>query len=278
MSLLTHPYAQLIRADKPVGTLLLMFPCWWGVLAHSAIIPWGMLVLFAVGAFAMRSAGCVLNDIADREIDAQVARTAMRPLASGVLTLREAYGILAALLLMALGVALALGWPIVLLGLCWLPLVVAYPYMKRITFWPQAFLGITFGAGPLFGTLTVTGTITITGILLYIAAIVWTIGYDTIYACQDIEDDQKVGVKSTARLFGNTIRYWVGSLYAFAFCCLVSGYAMSDSAVFGYVMILLAGCGLVWQVVSLQPDHPTTCLRLFKSNVWIGLLIALAYL
>lgn len=273
-----HPYARLIRLDKPTGNLLLMWPCFWGVLASSTTPEPALLLLFALGAFAMRSAGCVINDITDRDIDAQVSRTAQRPLASGAITTNEVLTILAILLAVALAVALALGAKVLLLGLCWLPLVVLYPRMKRLTWWPQAFLGLTFGAGPLFGELAATGTITLTGVLLYLGAICLVIGYDTIYACQDITDDEAIGVKSTARLFGSGIRRWVGLFYALGVSLIAAAYLREYPLLSHGVMFLLSAVlWLVWQVVSLDPQDTHRCLRQFKAHRLIGGVIALAF-
>ncbi len=273
--LLNHPYAQLMRLDKPVGIWLLMLPCWWGVLAYrDGGMPYGILALFALGALAMRSAGCIINDLTDREIDAQVARTKSRPLASGAVTPREAYGLIAALLVVALLVAIALGWKVVLLGACWLPLVVLYPRMKRITWWPQAFLGMTFGAGSLFGMVAMTGTIQVHGLLLYTAAICWVIGYDTIYACQDMEDDARIGVKSTARRFGEHIRFWVGGFFAAMLMLLIVACA-PFMQFWQWGVLLLIALLLARQVWRLNPENGTLCLQLFKEHVWIGTLICL---
>ena len=272
-----HPVLQLIRFDKPVGTLLLMFPCWWGVLAYSPKPPLTILVLFAIGAFAMRSAGCILNDMADRNIDAKVTRTANRPLASGAVMMRQAFIVLALLLCIACAVALALGWNIVVLGACWLPLIAAYPYMKRITFWPQAFLGLTFGAGPLFGMVAITEEVSATGLWLYAASISWTIGYDTIYACQDIKDDANIKVKSTARLFGRFMKYWVAGFYCVTILCLyIASY--TASIIHTPALLCIPVCLLLWQIIRFRPDNSHNCAVLFKSNSWVGLSVCAAFL
>jgi 4-hydroxybenzoate polyprenyltransferase len=275
------PTLHLMRLHKPVGIWLLLLPCWWGVLAYSDGIPWATLALFALGALIMRSAGCVVNDMADRAFDARVARTASRPLASGALTLRHAYALLALLLLAAFGVALALGWHIVLLGALWLPLIALYPFMKRWTWWPQAFLGITFGAGALFGMVAVTGGLHLTGMLLYAATFFWVIGYDTIYACQDREDDARIGVKSTARLFGTRVREGVAICYALCALLLLAAFLTSDAAATGeraHALPLLAAMMLLgWQVRRFQPYDAVGCARLFRANIWVGIVICLVY-
>jgi 4-hydroxybenzoate polyprenyltransferase len=272
----------LMRLDKPIGIWLLLLPCWWGVLAYSNGVPWATLTLFALGAVAMRSAGCVVNDMADRDIDARVERTKSRPLASGALKLKQAYAVLALLLLVAFSVAVALGWKIVALGALWLPLVALYPFMKRWTWWPQAFLGITFGAGALFGMVAVTGGVHLTGLLLYAATFFWVIGYDTIYACQDREEDARIGVKSTARLFGARVREGVAVCYGVSAVLLIAAFLTSDVAATGErarALPLIAAIMLLgWQVRRFHPKHGAQCARLFRSNVWVGALGCIAFL
>ncbi len=268
---------RLIRLDKPVGILLLMWPCWWGMLAYSDFPPPSMLALFALGALAMRSAGCIVNDMADRSIDAEVARTRTRPLVSGEVTMRQAAVLLAILLALAFWVALCLGWKVAALGALFLPLVAVYPYLKRFTWWPQAFLGITFGSGPVFGMVAVTGGIHETGLLLYIAAIAWVIGYDTVYACQDRADDARIGVKSTALLFGDHVRLGVAVFYGIALGCLATALHYLSPPHHFSLPFACACFILMLQVISLHPGDPAHCARLFRSNNWVGLLVALAF-
>ena len=268
---------RLIRLDKPIGVWLLMFPCWWGVLAYSNGIPSLTLFLFAAGAVVMRSAGCIVNDMADRTIDAQVARTRTRPLASGEVSMKQAYALLAGLLGLALLISLALGWKVTALGALWLPLVAAYPFMKRYTWWPQAFLGITFGAGPLFGMVAVTGGIHPKGLLLYAAAICWVIGYDTIYACQDREDDARIGVKSTARLFGVHVQKWVGIFYCITGGLLNVAFNPDFKPHHHSLPLLIAVTLLMCQVIRLNPENPALCARLFRLNTVVGALVTLAF-
>jgi 4-hydroxybenzoate polyprenyltransferase len=251
-----------------------MFPCWWGVLAYSDTVPYLTLALFAAGAVVMRSAGCIVNDMADRKIDAQVTRTRSRPLASGEVSMKAAYALLGGLLLIALIIALLLGWKVAALGALWLPLVAAYPFMKRYTWWPQAFLGITFGAGPLFGMVAVTGGTHATGLLLYAASMCWVIGYDTIYACQDRIDDARIGVKSTARLFGARVQAWVGGFYGLSAVFFIAALCLTPDSNFFFLIPALTL--LLWQVIRLRPEDPARCARLFHLNVWVGALVTVA--
>jgi 4-hydroxybenzoate polyprenyltransferase len=277
-----HPILQLMRLDKPIGIWLLLLPCWWGVLAYSDGMPWATLTLFALGAVAMRSAGCVVNDMADRDIDARISRTKSRPLASRALTMKHAYAVLALLLLVAFSVAVALGWKIVALGALWLPLVAAYPFMKRWTWWPQAFLGLTFGAGALFGMVAMTGGVHLTGLLLYAATFFWVIGYDTIYACQDRDEDARIGVKSTARLFGSRVREGVAVCYGLSAVLLIAAFITSDVAATGErarALPLLATMMLLgWQVRRFHPHNAAGCAHLFRVNIWVGMLVCLVYI
>ncbi len=199
------PYAQLMRLDRPIGTWLLLIPCWWGVTLACPKIPniWFM-VLFALGAVVMRGAGCVVNDIYDRNLDKQVERTRTRPLASGEVQLWQALVFLVLLLVIGFGILLLFNHFTMGLGVSSLLLVFTYPAMKRISWWPQLFLGFTFNWGALMGWSAVTNNLSISVILLYIAGVFWTLGYDTIYAYQDRNDDERVGVKSTARFLGDS--------------------------------------------------------------------------
>jgi 4-hydroxybenzoate polyprenyltransferase len=247
--LFRHRYSRLMRLDKHTGIWLLLLPCWWGVLAYSDTVPLATLALFALGAVVMRSCGCILNDLADRDIDAQVTRTRKRPLASGEVTPAQAWGLIGILLVLAFAIAMLLGWGVVALGACWLPLVALYPRMKRLTWWPQAFLGLTFGAGPLFGMVAASGGIHVAGLWLYAAAFFWTMGYDTIYACQDRADDARIGVKSTALLFGGKVRQSVGVLYGLSIVCLLGAVMAADASLFPFVPLLALPC---WEYKSMD--------------------------
>ena len=266
-----------MRLDKPIGIWLLMWPCYWStMLAARNIFPLKELLLFFLGSVFMRSAGCIVNDLADRDIDRAVGRTKTRPLASGEVSVKEAYGIIAILLALSFLVALAMGWKMVLLGLCWLPLVAAYPWMKRITFWPQAFLGLTFNAGAIFGWMAMRGTIELPAILLFIGAFFWTLGYDTIYAHQDKEDDAAIGIGSTALRLGEKTKPFVALFYAlFLVSLAVAGWLLALGA--GYYGFLALGAMLLfWQVLQVNLSKAESCLRMFTLNAWVGFVIFLA--
>lgn len=275
------PYLRLARADRPIGFFLLALPCFWSVALAGRSIeapypdPW-LLFLFAVGAVAMRAAGCTYNDIVDREIDAQVARTRSRPLPSGQVSVTAAVLFMLALCLVGLAVLLSLNSFSVLLGLCVIPIVALYPFMKRISHWPQAVLGLAFNWGALMGWAAVLGSLDAAPVLLYAGAIAWTIGYDTIYAHQDREDDALIGMKSTALRFGRATKTWLSAFYGFAWSAmLVAGWLSGAGAVFVLGMGL-AGAQLAWQVATLDIDDADNCLARFRSNRDFGLLIFVA--
>ena len=271
-----RPYLQLIRFPQPAGTLLLIWPPLWCLclLSGGDWPPLDVVTAFVLGAFFMRSAGCVVNDITDRELDALVERTKNRPLASGAVSLKHAYVLLAGLLLCALAVAVSLGWMVLLAAFVALPLIAAYPWMKRITFWPQLFLGLTFNYGVLLASIALTGEIQPAAWLLYAAAVFWTLGYDTIYGFQDIKDDEKIGVKSTARLFRNHARQFIAACFS-VFVLLVGAafYASAPEAVFpteDFLLLCVAiGFHVAWQVYRLNIAEPKTCLMLFKQNATV---------
>jgi len=272
------PYLSLARADRPIGSWLLFLPCLWALLmaplSEGRPPAWGLIALFAVGAVLMRSAGCTINDIVDRKYDARVARTAGRPLPSGQVSLFAALLFLAGLLLASLIILLTLNGTAILLGFASLALVVTYPFMKRVTYWPQAFLGLTFNWGVPLGWAAATGGLAWAALALYVGGIAWTIAYDTIYAHQDREDDLLIGLKSTALKFGRHSRIWVAGFYLAA----VSGWGLAGGLVglaWPYWLALLAvAAQFVWQVATLDIDVPGNCLARFKSNKWTGLLLA----
>ncbi len=281
-----QPWLRLARLDRPIGTWLLFWPCVFGLILGAAaderrFLEWRdvyYVALFAIGALVMRGAGCTFNDIIDRDIDASVARTAGRPIPSGAITVRQAALFLVAQCLVGLVILLQFNWFAVALGAASLLLVAAYPFMKRITWWPQAWLGLTFNWGALLGFAAQTGRLDIGDAMLYVGLIFWTLGYDTIYAHQDKEDDELIGVKSTARLFGNDTRKWVLRFYAIAFTLiLAAGFTEHTGWAFGFIM-LAAGAHLLWQVKRLDINSPTNCLAVFRSNRETGALIALAFL
>lgn len=266
-----------MRLDKPVGIWLLMWPCFWSAaFAAGDRVPLKELLLFFLGSVFMRSAGCVINDLTDRDIDRAVARTRTRPLASGEVSAKEAYGMIALLLAMSFFVAAAMGWKVVLLGLCWLPLVAVYPWMKRITFWPQAFLGLTFNAGAVFGWVAVRGTIEWPAVLLFTGAFFWTLGYDTLYAHQDKEDDALIGIGSTALRLGDRTKPYVGVFYALFLTMLAWAGAVLNAATVYYVLLVLPAILLFRQVAKVDLSETESCLKQFKLNGWVGLFVFIA--
>ncbi|WP_315920680.1 4-hydroxybenzoate octaprenyltransferase [Mesorhizobium sp. SP-1A] len=281
------PYAQLARWDRPIGWQLLLWPCWWSAaLAASAYArpddslasllptPW-TLVLFLIGAIAMRGAGCTYNDLVDENIDSQVERTRSRPLPSGQISRKQAWLFLFLQALVGLAVLLQFNGFAIPLGLCSLAIVAAYPFMKRITNWPQLFLGLAFSWGALMGWAAEFGDVDGPAILLYIGSILWVIGYDTIYAHQDKEDDAIVGVRSTARLFGEATKTWLAVLYGGALMCFAVAFAAAQAPVVALAGLIAAGAHMARQIIRLDIDDPDQCLRLFKSNNQVGWLIFL---
>lgn len=237
-----------------------------------------LFILFAIGAIAMRGAGCTFNDIVDRKYDAAVVRTRSRPLPSGQISLRAAIIFLGLQCLTGLLVLLQLNNFTILLAVSSLGLVAIYPFMKRITYWPQAVLGLTFNWGALVGWSAVTGSLSLAPLLMYAAAICWTIGYDTIYAHQDKDDDALLGLKSTALKFGNKTQVWLCLFYGLTIVLLGLSGASAGAGVLFFTGLLAAGAHLVWQIKSLKIDDSTTCLRLFRSNRNFGFIILAALL
>ena len=274
-----RPYARLARLDRPIGTWLLLLPCWWGTaLAPGGAGRWDLFLLFGIGALAMRGGGCVINDLWDRDIDRRVARTATRPLASGRIGAGAALAFLAVLLLIGLAVLLQLNRPAIVTGIAVMGVVVLYPLAKRVTFWPQLVLGVAFNWGALVGWAAVRGTIETPAILLYAAGILWTLGYDTIYAHQDKADDREIGVKSTALLFGAQTKPWLAGFYAGTIALLAASGMSVGAAWPYYVAIAAAALHFVWQVATIDLDDPGDCLAKFKSNRDAGLAVVLACL
>lgn len=279
-----RPYLQLSRLDRPVGYWLLTLPGWIGLLVPSWLcrpdwqvwspLYWGVLIL--IGAIAMRGAGCTYNDIVDRDLDAQVERTASRPLPSGRVSPMRAWIWLAVQLAIGFAVWLALPWGAKLIALASIPLVAAYPFMKRITWWPQVWLGLTFNWAVLVAYAIKTGGLDPTIGLIYIGLAAWTVGYDTIYALQDIEDDAVIGVRSTARRFGRRVRVGVGVSYTISVILIAAGLLLSQTP-FATLATLPFAAHLLWQVIRLDINSPERALTLFKSNGWaaIALIIGL---
>ncbi|MCE2509820.1 MAG: 4-hydroxybenzoate octaprenyltransferase [Alphaproteobacteria bacterium] len=274
-----RPYLKLARLDRPTGIWLLFFPCLWGLALASPGFPDPVLVLlFAIGAILMRSAGCVFNDIVDRDFDARVARTRDRPLAAGTLSPTEAVRFLVVLLLAGLVVLLCFNHFTVLLGIASLGLVFLYPFAKRFTDWPQAVLGLTFNWGALMGWTAVTGEISLAACALYAGAFFWTLAYDTIYAHQDKADDLLIGVKSTAIRLGSRTKPFLFVFYGSALFFFAASGALAGLGWLFYAGLGLLAAQLVWQVVSLKLDAPADCLAKFQSNQWAGLILAFAIL
>jgi len=273
-----RPFLRLARADRPIGAWLLLLPCWWsaGLAAIGAGRPYPNpwhVVLFFIGAFVMRGAGCTWNDIVDRNLDAMVARTRSRPIPSGQVSVGGAAAFLVLQALIGLAVLLQFNRFAVLTGIASLAIVAVYPLMKRITWWPQIVLGLAFSWGALMGFAAVFARLDAPAYLLYAGSIAWVIGYDTIYAHQDREDDALIGVKSTARLFGARTRLALLIFYAAAVLLIgLSGAAVGAGPVFA-VGLVVFGAHLGWQIQRIDIDDPDLCLRLFKSNRDAGLIL-----
>ena len=265
-----RPYARMARLERPIGWWLLLWPCWWSsALATDAARQWPNLwhlVLFLIGAVAMRGAGCTYNDIVDRDLDAQVERTRSRPIPSGRVSVRNAKIFLVAQALAGLLVLLQFNWFTVGLGVLSLATIAIYPFMKRITYWPQFFLGISFSWGALMGWAAVFGRLHWTPVALYLGAILWTIGYDTIYAHQDKEDDALIGVRSTARLFGDKTKQYLPLFYGGATILFTVAFFLTGVGIAAYAGLTLGALHLVWQTRRLDIDDPDNCLMLFRSN------------
>ena len=279
-----QPYLRLMRLDRPIGTWLLYWPCVFGLALGAAaesrpfdtLHDLWLVVLLGLGAAVMRGAGCTYNDIVDRDFDALVARTRGRPIPSGAVSVQQAWLFAIGLCLVGLVILLQLNIPAVALGASSLLLVAAYPFMKRLTWWPQAWLGLTFNWGALLGFAAQTGTVDIADGMLYAGLFFWTLGYDTIYAHQDKDDDALIGVKSTARLLGENTRQWILGFYAVAFTLiLAAGFTEHEGWPF-VLLMLLAGAHMLWQVHTLRIDDPAHCLKLFRANRETGALIAMA--
>ena len=281
-----RPYLRLSRADRPIGTWLLLLPCWWGLtlaMLHDQSPRWEDLWIFigcGIGAFLMRGAGCTWNDITDREFDAQVARTRSRPIPSGQVSVRGAAAWMVIQALLAACILFTFNWAAVSLGVLSLLFVTIYPFAKRFTWWPQVFLGLAFNWGALLGWAAHTGSLGLAPVLLYGAGIAWTLFYDTIYAHQDVEDDALIGVKSTARLFGEESPAWlrrflVAAVALMGWAVLVAGL---DASPLALAVALGAPMGLgwhmAWQLARFRPDDSGRLVMLFRSNRDAGLIAA----
>ncbi|MGB8602056.1 MAG: 4-hydroxybenzoate octaprenyltransferase [Rhizomicrobium sp.] len=279
-----QPYLRLMRLDRPIGTWLLFWPCVFGLALGAAAQsrPFGelkdiwYLLLMAAGAIVMRGAGCAYNDIVDRDIDGAVARTAARPIPSGAVSVKKALAFVGLLCLIGLAILLQFNRTAIHLGIGSLVLVAAYPFMKRITWWPQAWLGLTFNWGALLGFAAVTEQIDAAALYLYAGLFFWTLGYDTIYAHQDKEYDALIGVRSTARRLGAASPQWILGFYACAFTLILAA-GFTEHIGWPFIGVMLAAGGhLLWQQRRLDIDNPALCLKLFRTNRDTGALIAIA--
>ncbi|MGB5560624.1 MAG: 4-hydroxybenzoate octaprenyltransferase [Paracoccaceae bacterium] len=284
----SRPYLRLSRADRPIGTWLLLLPCWWGALLASAsqgafgLREAWLLVGCGIGAWLMRGAGCTWNDITDRNFDAQVARTRSRPIPSGQVSVRQAGVWLALQALVAFAILLTFHITAIMLGAASLVLVVIYPFAKRFTWWPQVFLGLAFNWGALLAWAAVTGSLDWPPVALYLSGIAWTLFYDTIYAHQDKEDDALIGVKSTARLFGTATYRWLRWFLVAAVLLMTLAILLALLPAANPLALAVAlggpwafGWHLAWQIRTLDIDDPAVCMRVFRSNRNAGLLPAL---
>jgi 4-hydroxybenzoate polyprenyltransferase len=271
-------YGELARWDRPIGAWLLFWPCAWGVALAPGPLAWWLIPLFALGAFAMRGAGCTINDIVDRKLDGHVARTATRPLPAGRVGLKEAIAFVLAQCAVGLVVLLSLPPTAQLVGWLAVPLVVAYPFMKRLTWWPQAFLGLTFNWGALVGYTAAVGALEAPALALYAAGIAWTLGYDTIYAHQDKEDDALVGIKSTARLLQDRSMPWLYGFFAAMVALLATAMALAGTSAWGFAGLAAVALVLARELHALDLDDGAACLARFRMNRDVGLVVFLVLL
>jgi 4-hydroxybenzoate polyprenyltransferase len=269
-----EPYARLARLDRPIGTWLLLFPGWWAIALAGPRWPDPLLMaLFALGAVVMRGAGCTLNDIADRDYDGQVARTRLRPIPSGRVSVMQAAVFMAAQLAIGAVILFSLNRASILLGLAVLGLIATYPFMKRITYWPQLFLGLNFNWGALLGWAAVTGRLSWPPVLLYLGGICWTLGYDTIYAHQDKEDDARIGVKSSALALGDRTRPFLFLFYGGAIALWAAAGIADGLGWIFLIGLVLAATQLGWQALRVDIGDPLDCLAKFRSNRLVGWLM-----
>jgi 4-hydroxybenzoate polyprenyltransferase len=274
----SRPYLRLARFDRPIGSWLLLMPCWWsaalaaGVAHDVGQLPL-VIALFFVGAFVMRGAGCTWNDITDRDLDALVERTRSRPLPAGQVSVTQASAFLVLLALIGLAVLLQFNRFAVMTGIASLVIVAIYPFMKRITWWPQVVLGLAFSWGAVMGFAVILGRIDLTALVLYAGSIAWVIGYDTIYAHQDAEDDALIGVKSTARLFGARTHLALVVFYSLAVVLIAVALALGAARWPAWIGLAAFAAHLAWQIRKLDIGNSALCLRIFKSNRDAGLLL-----
>jgi 4-hydroxybenzoate polyprenyltransferase len=274
----SRPYFRLARFDRPIGSWLLLMPCWWsaalaaGIAREPGALPL-VIVLFFIGAFVMRGAGCTWNDITDRDLDAKVERTRSRPIPAGQVSVKQALAFLVVQALIGLAVLLQFNRFAIMTGIASLIIVVIYPFMKRITWWPQVVLGLAFSWGALMGFAVILGRIDLTALVLYAGSIAWVIGYDTIYAHQDAEDDALIGVKSTARLFGAATHRALVVFYSLAVVLIGVALALTGGRWPAWIGLIAFAAHLVWQIRRLDISDPELCKRIFYSNRDAGLLL-----
>ena len=278
LPLAAQPYAQLMRLDRPIGWWLLLLPCWWGLFLAQTSQGGGLpnlwfVFLFLVGAIVMRGAGCTLNDIVDRNYDAQVTRTKGRPIPSGRVSVKQALTFLVGQSLLGLAVLLQFNFHTILLATGSLLIVAIYPFMKRITNWPQLVLGLAFNWGALVGWSATQGSLSWPPAIIYLGGIFWTLAYDTIYAHQDREDDVLIGVKSTAVHFGENTKDWLGGFFALALISIDAALWLAGASFIAHMGVALAALHAAWQIKRFETNNSTLCLRLFKSNREFGLII-----
>jgi 4-hydroxybenzoate polyprenyltransferase len=274
----TRPYLRLARLDRPIGSWLLLMPCWWSsalaaVAAHRALPNLLHIALFFLGAFAMRGAGCTWNDIVDRDLDRSVERTRSRPIPSGQVTARQALVFLVAQALVGLAVLLSFNAFTIGLGVASLLIIAVYPFMKRITYWPQIVLGLAFSWGALMGWAAAFGRLDAPALLLYAGSIAWVIGYDTIYAHQDRDDDALIGIKSTALLFGERTKRMLAVFYGLAVILIGAAGFLAGGGIAFWFGLLAFAAHLAWQIFRLDIHDPDLCLMLFKSDRDAGLIL-----
>ena len=273
----TRPYLRLARLDRPIGSWLLLLPCWWSaglaaVAAREQVNVWQVL-LFFIGAFAMRGAGCTWNDIVDRDLDAMVERTRSRPIPSGQVSVAAAFTFLTLQVLIGLAVLVQFNRFTILTGIASLAIVAIYPFMKRVTYWPQIALGLAFSWGALMGWAAAFGRLDAAALVLYAGTIAWVIGYDTIYAHQDREDDALIGIKSTALLFGTRTKPALAGFYGAAVLLIGIGGFLAGVGVAFAIGLAIFAVHLAWQVYRLDIADPALCLTVFKSNRDAGLML-----
>ena len=273
-------FIELTRLNQPIGFMLLFWPCLWGLtIALNQTAKYEMfinyIILFFLGSILMRSAGCILNDIVDKDFDKKADRTKDRPIPSGRISIGESFVYFILLCLIALIILIQFNFLTIILGLLSIPLVLSYPFMKRLTYWPQLFLGLTFNWGILMSSAAIIGEISLEPILLYISAIFWTLGYDTVYGFQDIKDDRIIGVKSTSIKFNENYKFFIGLCYFVCILFLIIVGLLEENKIYYFTLLIFPVMHLFYQMIRLDKNNPSSCLSVFKSNNFFGLLVFL---